>query len=71
MGSVLCAVCNRSGAEVVCKGGMFEMHGLESEVCAAVAMVLELEIIKVSHNFSRVTSRSNQVSLVHWPGIPN
>ena len=46
MGPVLRAVCGRSGAEVVCKSGTFEMHGLESEVRAAVAMILELEIIK-------------------------
>ena len=42
------AVCSRSGPKVVCKSGMFEMHGLESEVRAAVAMVLEFDIIKVA-----------------------
>lgn len=47
MGNVLRMVCSRSGAEVVCKSGTFEMHGLESEVRAAVAMILELDIIKV------------------------
>jgi hypothetical protein len=54
MGTVLRAVCSRSGAEVICKSGMFEMHGLESEVRAAVAMVLELEIIKVGSVFRTV-----------------
>ncbi|KAF8316159.1 hypothetical protein DL93DRAFT_2030902, partial [Clavulina sp. PMI_390] len=46
MGGVLRAVCSRSGAEMVCKAGMFEVSGLESEVRAAVAMILELDLIK-------------------------
>ncbi|KIY45344.1 hypothetical protein FISHEDRAFT_49267 [Fistulina hepatica ATCC 64428] len=35
-----------SGAEVVFKNMCFEMHGLENEVRAAVAMVMELDLVK-------------------------
>jgi hypothetical protein len=37
-----------SGAESVFKSNCFELHGLESEVRAAVHLVLELEFVKVS-----------------------
>jgi hypothetical protein len=41
-------ISSATGAEVVFKSMGFEMHGAEQEVRAAVAMVLELDIIKVS-----------------------
>lgn len=64
MGGVLRAVCSRSGAEVICKSGMFEMHGLESEVRAAVATVLELDIIKVNYDLLYFSfNSSDQVCL--------
>jgi len=37
-----------TGAEAVFKSMCFEMHGLEHEVCAAVNMVLDLEMVKAS-----------------------
>jgi hypothetical protein len=40
-------ISSATGAEVVFKSMGFEMHGAEQEVRAAVAMVLELDIIKV------------------------
>lgn len=36
-----------SGAEAVFKSNCFELHGLESEVRAAVQLVLELDLVKV------------------------
>ncbi|KAJ8588193.1 cytoplasmic protein [Rhizopogon salebrosus TDB-379] len=39
-----------TGAEVVFKSMCFEMHGLEYEVCAAVTMILELDIVKAFHH---------------------
>ncbi|PFH50739.1 hypothetical protein AMATHDRAFT_60568 [Amanita thiersii Skay4041] len=39
-----------TGAEVVFKSMCFEMHGLEHEVRAAVAMIMELEVIKTFHH---------------------
>ncbi|CAO1633310.1 unnamed protein product [Jaminaea pallidilutea] len=44
------ATANRSGAEVVFKANCFEFHGLETEVKAAVGMILDLDVIK-SFNF--------------------
>lgn len=41
-----------TGAEVVFKSMCFEMHGLEHEVRAAINMILELDIIKVSKTFA-------------------
>ena len=46
--TILKQVSYTSGAEVVFKGMNFEMHGLEHEVRAAVNMLLELDIVKVS-----------------------
>ncbi|TDL28741.1 hypothetical protein BD410DRAFT_712143 [Rickenella mellea] len=43
---ILKQISNASGAEVVFKSMRFEMHGLEHEVRLAMAMVLELDIIK-------------------------
>lgn len=40
-------IANASGAEIVFKSNCFEMHGIERAVRDAVAMVLELEVIKV------------------------
>jgi hypothetical protein len=37
-----------TGAEVVFKSNCFEMHGLEHEIRAAVMMIMELDIVKVS-----------------------
>jgi hypothetical protein len=42
-------ISSATGAEVVFKSNNFEMHGVEHEVRAAVAMVLELDIIKVTN----------------------
>lgn len=42
-------ISSATGAEVVFKSNNFEMHGVEHEVRAAVAMVLELDIIKVTY----------------------
>ncbi len=39
-------VSNASGAEVVFKSNCFEVHGLESEVRAAVAQLLELDLVR-------------------------
>ena len=47
MTAVLKQISDASGAEVVFKSMCFEMHGLEHEVRAAIAMVLELDAIKV------------------------
>lgn len=41
-------ISSATGAEVVFKSMTFEMHGLEHEVHAAVRMILELDLIKVS-----------------------
>ena len=46
--AILKQVSFASGAEVVFKGMCFEMHGLEHEVRAAVSMLLDLEIVKVT-----------------------
>jgi hypothetical protein len=45
---ILQDIAATSGAEAVFKTNCFELHGLESEVRAAVQLVLELEIVKVS-----------------------
>lgn len=47
--AILKQVSFASGAEVVFKGMCFEMHGLEHEVRAAVSMLLDLEIVKVTN----------------------
>lgn len=44
---VLKEISDLSGAEIVFKTMCFEMHGLEHEVRNAVAMVLELDAVKV------------------------
>lgn len=46
--AILKQVSYASGAEVVFKGMCFEMHGLEHEVRAAVTMLLDLDIVKVT-----------------------
>jgi hypothetical protein len=46
--SLLNQISVATGAEVVFKSMCFEMHGLEHEVRAAVNMILDLDIIKVS-----------------------
>jgi len=43
---ILSRLSMASGAEVVFKSNCFEMHGLETEVRMAIAMVLELDIVK-------------------------
>lgn len=40
-------IANHTGAELVFKSMCFEIHGLEGQVREAVAMVLDLEIVKV------------------------
>ena len=47
MTNVVKQISDASGAEVVFKSMCFEMHGLEHEVRLTVAMVLELDAIKV------------------------
>ena len=44
----------------------FEMHGLEHEVCAAVNMVLDLEMIKAS-----IVSWFQYLMLIKLPDIPS
>ena len=46
--TILKQISYTSGTEVVFKGMSFEMHGLEHEVRAAVSMLLDLDIVKVS-----------------------
>ena len=46
--ALLKQISTATGAEVVFKSMCFEMHGLEHEVRAAVNMIMELDIIKVS-----------------------
>lgn len=41
-------ISSNTGAEVVFKSMTFEMHGLEHEVHAAVRMILELDLVKVT-----------------------
>ena len=48
--SILRHIAVTSGAEAVFKSNCFEIHGLESEVRAAVQLVLELEIVKSFHH---------------------
>ncbi|KAI0757224.1 cytoplasmic protein [Daedaleopsis nitida] len=48
--AILKQVSYASGAEVVCKGMCFEMHGLEHEVRSAVTMLLDLDIVKTFHH---------------------
>lgn len=55
-------IANSTGAEVVFKSNCFEVHGLESQVRAAVGLVLELEIIKV--NFHNVHAIADCVAFV-------
>lgn len=50
MTNVLKQISDVSGAEIVFKSMCFEMHGLEHEVRAAVAMILELDAIKVRYS---------------------
>jgi hypothetical protein len=45
---ILQQIATTSGAEAVFKTNCFELHGLESEVRAAVQLVLDLDIVKVS-----------------------
>ena len=45
--AILKQVSFASGAEVVFKGMCFEMHGLEHEVHNAIAVISELDAIKV------------------------
>lgn len=47
MTPILKQISDASGAEVVFKSMCFEMHGLEHEVRTAIALVLELDAIKV------------------------
>jgi hypothetical protein len=47
---ILQQISGATGAEVVFKTMCFEMHGIEQEVRAAVAMVLELDLIKSFHH---------------------
>ncbi|KAF7972704.1 hypothetical protein HWV62_17282 [Athelia sp. TMB] len=54
-----------TGAEVVFKSMCFEMHGLEHEVRAAVNMILELDIIKVSEVGAPVILVSNGPQAFH------
>lgn len=46
--ALLKQISTATGAEVVFKSMCFEMHGLEQEVRAAVNMIMELDVIKVS-----------------------
>ena len=46
--AILKQVSYATGAEAVFKGMCFEMHGLEHEVRAAVTLLLDLDIVKVS-----------------------
>lgn len=55
-----------TGVEAVFKSMCFEMHGLEHEVCAAVNMILELDMIKASI-FSLISmSNIDTISLRHF-----
>ncbi|KAI5480493.1 KH domain protein [Pseudohyphozyma bogoriensis] len=47
---VLRHIAATSGAEAVFKSNCFELHGLESEVRAAVQLVLELDFVKAFHH---------------------
>ena len=48
--AILKHIAITSGAEAVFKSNCFELHGLESEVRAAILLVLELDIVKVRAN---------------------
>lgn len=48
--AIIQQISSATGAEVVSKGMCFEVHGLESEVRAAVLMILDLDIVKTYHH---------------------
>lgn len=69
MTNVLKQISDVSGAEIVFKSMCFEMHGLEHEVRAAVAMILELDAIKVRSAFACALKRF--LTLFVPAGIPS
>lgn len=71
MTNVLKQISDVSGAEIVFKSMCFEMHGLEHEVRAAVAMILELDAIKVLYFVCLFFSIMRISHLIVSAGIPS
>lgn len=73
--SILRHISVNSGAEAVFKSNCFEFHGLESEVRAAVQLVLELDFVKVGARAraAEMSYRTLQTELTRrpWAAIPS
>ena len=66
MTGILKQISDASGAEIVFKSMCFEMHGLEHEVHNAIAVISELDAIKVC--VRRMTVGA--INLTVHPGFP-
>jgi predicted PilT family ATPase len=65
MPSVLKSLAYQSGAEVVFKSNCFEVHGLASEVRAAIQLISELDLVKVRYVLRTTCSCSQNYQGYH------